>query len=232
MTPRAMGRLYAPDDRDRLYPMSTVLPSTTLRRKTWWQEGWWGDQGADPHCVAFALAHWLADGPRPVSIFARSRPGVNTRELYCAAQKLDPWPGDCDDHQYDGTSVRAGVQALQAWGHVREYRWCYSADEVARTVLTTGPVIMGTLWYEGMSRPNAAGVMTRTGDVQGGHAYVVNGVNLDDGLFRIKNSWGRAWGQRGHAFIRLADLDALIVSYGDACVPIQQLPAPLIETVH
>lgn len=222
---RAMGRLYAPDDRDALYPASTVLRATTLRKKEWWDNGWHGDQGYDPHCVAFAFAHFLADGPRPISIFTSRRPGVDTRELYCEAQKRDPWPGDCQTPLYDGTSVRAGAKVLAEWGHVREYRWAATAAEVAHAILTVGPVVVGTVWYSGMSTPDASGIMRLTGSIEGGHAYILNGVDLDTGLVRAKNSWGRAWGQDGRAYLTMADLDKLLGMFGDACVPIQRLPA-------
>lgn len=222
---RAMGRLYAADERDRGFPAGAILTATTARAMEWWDEGWHGDQMFDPHCVAFAWAHWLADGPRPISLFESRRPGVDTTELYCEAQKRDPWPGDCDNPLYDGTSVRAGAKVLQSWGHIREYRWSYTATEVAQAILTLGPVIVGTLWYQGMSYPDREGVMHITGSPEGGHAYVVNAVNLDTGLFRIKNSWGRDWGLHGRAYISLDNMQTLLDAFGDACIPIQRLPA-------
>ena len=44
----------------------------------------------------------------------------------------------------------------------------------------------------------------------GGHAYVINGVNTIKKQFRLKNSWGRKWGQGGHAFISFDDMKKLI----------------------
>ena len=222
---RAMGRLYVPDERDRSFPAATVLRESTLRHMQWWDEGWHGDQMYDPHCVAFAWAHYLADGPRPVSVFSSRRPGVNTRDLYCEAQKRDPWPGDCENPLYDGTSVRAGAKVLKEWGHLSEYRWAFTADEVAQAILTRGPVIAGTLWFQGMSYPDRKGIMHVTGSPEGGHAYVLNGVNLDTRLFRIKNSWGRNWGLSGRAYIGFDSMQTLLDAYGEACVPIQRLPA-------
>ena len=218
---RGMGRIYIPDPRDNHYPMSSILQQTDLRKKDWWDEGWWGDQGYDPYCVAFSWAHWLADGPRPNSIFESRRPGVDTRELYCEAQKRDPWPGNCDYPLYDGTSVRAGAKVLQEWGFIREYRWARNGQELAQAVLNIGPVILGTMWYEGMGYPDSNGIMNITGSPWGGHAYVVNAVDLDTGLFTIKNSWGQGWGLNGRAYLRLADADVLIRAAGEACVAVQ-----------
>lgn len=219
---RKMARLYAPDERDHLYPVSAVLRQSARRRRAWWAEGWHGDQGWTPHCVAFSWAHWLADGPRTVSIMPGRRPGVDTTELYCEAQRRDPWPGDCDTPLYEGTSVRAGAKTLQEWGFIKEYRWARSLDEIVQAVLTQGPVVMGTPWYEDMFFPDKDGMIRRGGAWAGGHAYLVNGVDLDRGLARIKNSWGRGWGINSHAYLTLEDLGLLLGSFGEACVPIQQ----------
>lgn len=220
----SMGRLYVADERDELYPIMPMLASrrSTATKRFWWSEGWWGDQGHTPHCVAFSWAHWLNDGPQLTSIFKKNRPSVDTSVLYCEAQKRDPWPGDCETPLYDGTSVRAGAKVLQEWGHIKEYRWAANADEIVQTILTLGPVIVGTWWKQDMFYPDSEGRIYATGSNTGGHAYVINGVDLDTGLFRIKNSWGRHWGKKGHAFISISDMDALIKDWGEACVPIQQ----------
>lgn len=221
----SMGRLYAKDDRDELFPYSTVMPFTQTARtkRFWWSNGWWGNQGHDPHCVAFAWAHWVSDGPSITSIFPDENPGVDTGVLYCEAQKRDPWPGDCETPLYDGTSVRAGAKVLQEWGYIAEYRWATDAQQVVNAVLTQGPVIVGTMWYSDMSSPDRnTWVITPSGSMSGGHAYVINGVDTDRGLFRIKNSWGKYWGRGGHAYIRIEDMDKLIKNFGEACVPLQK----------
>lgn len=220
-----MGRLYAEDDRDLLYPYSEIMPLTSTARtnRFWWSRGWWGNQGSDPHCVAFSWAHWISDGPRLTSIFRDKNPGIDTRLLYCEAQKRDPWPGDCDTPLYDGTTVRAGAKVLQEWGYIEEYRWATDASQVANAVLTQGPVVVGTMWYSGMFAPDrVTGLVYPTGGMTGGHAYLINGVDLDKGLFRLKNSWGTHWGKGGHAYIRLEDMDRLIRNFGEACVPLQR----------
>lgn len=219
----SMGRLYHRDERDDDYPVAPLLASkrSTLTEKFWFSDGWWGDQGHTPHCVAFSWAHFLHDGPRVGSIL-RNKRLVNTDDLYCEAQKHDPWPGDCETPLYDGTSVRAGAKVLQDWGYIEEYRWASNADEVAQAILVQGPVIVGTIWKTDMFYPNAQGIVSATGGSSGGHAYVLNGVDMQTGLFRIKNSWGRYWGKGGHALISMDDMDALIKDYGEACIPLQK----------
>lgn len=224
MIPFGLGRLYAEDKRDEEYPVSPLLAMSQPQetKKNWWDDGWWGDQGATSECVAYAWTHWINDGPRVSSIFKSRRPGINPTELYCEAQKHDPWPGDCTTKLYDGTSVRAGAKVLQDWGYIEEYRWASNVDEVVQAVLVQGPVIMGTTWYTGMFNPDSEGIIYPTGGWAGGHAYVVNGVDTKTGLLQIKNSWGRSWGRDGRAYISLEDMDKLIRNFGEACVPLQK----------
>jgi pimeloyl-ACP methyl ester carboxylesterase len=81
-----------------------------------------------------------------------------------------------------------------------------------------GPMVVGTRWYANMSTPTTSGLMTPTGDIQGGHCYVINGIDEDAGVFRIKNSWGRGWGVKGHAFITFGDFEKLLLDGGEACI--------------
>lgn len=223
-TPGGLGRLYAPDQRDSQFPMAAVVPATTERTyRYWWTSGAWLDQGAHPHCVGFAWTHWVADGP------VAQEEHVDdpfARRLYHEAQKVDEWPGE----GYAGTSVRAGAKVLQRLGFIAEYRWAFSADEVRLAILEEGPVVVGTRWYADMSRPrdNVGGrpLLQPSGALQGGHAYLISGLNLKlgrSGLYRVKNSWGRGWADRGFAWIEHDDLDRLIAQEGEACLALEKV---------
>lgn len=218
-------------DDPRDWPVSRLhLPplETAPTYRYWFQDGWHGNQGINPHCVAFAFAHWLNDGPKLYSLFRHRRPGVDTTYIYCEAQKLDPWPGDCDDPKYAGTTIRSGAKVMQRLGFVSNYYWARNASEIIQAVLTVGTVVIGTRWYEGMSRPDTNNLMWVTGREEGGHATVVTGVNTDTGLVRIKNSWGRSFGDNGHAYMTIDEFTKLTDLYVDACVLIQQ-PARVVE---
>ena len=210
------GRSYISDDRDKKYlitdKFSELLkmsrPSTS---RYWMDDGWWGDQKNTPQCVGYAWAHWLEDGPVEQS---GTPPIIQPSVIYQNAQKLDEWAGE----NYDGTSVRGAVKYLKVRNKVSSYYWAYDLQSLITTVLNLGPVVVGTNWYEGMFYPNTKGIIRSTGRLAGGHAYVINGVDTKTKMFRIKNSWGKIWGQKGHAFISFNDMSRLIREDGEICL--------------
>jgi hypothetical protein len=168
--------------------------------------------------------HWLEDGPTTHTRTKSAGTGslFATKEIYDAAQRVDQWPGE----SYAGTSVRAGAKVLMSKGVIQGYRWAFDAASVVDALLHRGPVVVGTWWYQDMFRPVTnkrlkKNIITATGAKAGRHAYMLNGVNTKLGLVRVKNSWGRDWGDNGHAWISIADLDKLIRDGGEACLAIE-----------
>ncbi len=211
----SFGRIEAPDSRDRAFMMSAVIPEAPQRTSRYWNSsGWWGNQGPHPYCVGFSWAHWVEDGPVTHKGMA---PVVPPEEIYSEAQKIDEWPGE----DYEGTSVRAGAKYLQSKGTISEYRWAWDVQTIADAILTKGPVVVGTNWYYDMFEPDEKGIIKVGGQIVGGHAYLLNGVNTKKQLFRIKNSWGRNWGKKGHAYISFDDMAQLIAAQGEACLAIE-----------
>lgn len=210
-----LGRLHAPDERDHLYLIRSVLPKprSLLPWRYWWDDGWWGDQGNTSECVAFAWEHWLDDGP----VLHAQRPLYNPHTIYDLAQQHDEWPGE----NYEGTSVRGGAKAVTLLGSISEYRWAFTLNDITQTILQLGPVVVGTNWYNNMFTPNLCGFISPGGGIAGGHAYVLNGVNIVLRKFRMKNSWGRAWGRKGHAWINFSDMDRLLSEDGEACLAME-----------
>lgn len=217
--PRGLGRLPSPDTRDSHYPIAAAPRAAyerTRRFRYWWPSGWWGDQGYTPHCVGYAWSHLLEDGPTTHRPFAIGKgPVFDPYIIYRDAQMVDEWAGN----QYDGTSVRAGAKVLQHQGFITNYFWIHSVEDLVRTILDRGPVVAGTWWFENMYWPHPeTAVLSVSGIPVGGHAYLINGVNLDREFFRIKNSWGREWGRRGHAIISFENMQKLFAG-GEFCYP-------------
>lgn len=213
----SLGRLEIPDSRDADYPLSAVLPALAPTRtyRYWNDTQWWGDQGSRPWCVAYAWLHWLEDGP--VTHKLPVEPAYPPSEIYHRAQQIDQWPGE----NYDGTSVRAGAKALVERNMISAYHWAWEVSVLTYALLTTGPVVLGTRWYQGMFQPDQDYFLHPTGNVAGGHAYVLNGVNVEKERFRVKNSWGRNWGNNGRAWMSFETVQKLLNEQGEACMAME-----------
>jgi hypothetical protein len=215
----ALGRLPALDPRDRGFLMSSPLRRETGRSFRYYMTDPAMDQDTKPWCVEYAWQQFLRSAP--VKNPKWKTPG----DLYRECQLVDEWPGE----NYEGTSVRAGAKILQAEGYLRTYTWAFNAFAAACHVLNVGPVVFGTNWYEGMDKPDPkSGFIRAAGPLRGGHAYLIKGVNFlklcpdgSHGAFRVINSWGRSFGDKGMAWLSFIDADRLIKEWGEACTAVE-----------
>lgn len=215
---KSFGRVFIPDERDTAFPMQSAIEAKAeVPEYHYSWEGWQGDQGPRPTCVAYAWLHWLEAGPVTHAPHGPDAgPLIDPEALYTEAQRLDDWPGE--EPAYEGTSVRAGAKALQARGLVGTYRWAFDAETVMDAILTTAPVVLGSYWMLGMMEPDDEGIIRATGPAVGGHAYLAIGGNRDRGMIRILNSWGEPWGEGGRAWLPMEDLEKLLGWAGEAAL--------------
>lgn len=182
----------------------------------YYDSAWHGDQGSTPQCTAFAALHMMHDGP--VTHPGAAKPLRDPAALYDEIVNVDRSEGR---FYSEGATSLAMAKAMQRLGWIREYRWGHSLAEFLAMIVER-PVLLGIDWYEGMDWPDRKhGIIRAVGRIRGGHEIIANGVDLDDGIVRLKNSWGLPWGRKGHAYLPIEDLEALIGDGGDVCAVIE-----------
>lgn len=161
--------------------------------------------------MGFGWTHELLAKPDRVE-------GIDPHEVYHRAQQIDEWPGE----SYSGTSVLAGAKAVQELGHLIEYRWAFTVDDVLSTLSVHGPVVIGVNWHQGMFSVDSNGFISPTGDVLGGHCVCLRGLRRYRGRWIVigRNSWGFNWGRKGDFRMYADDLGTLMDNQGDVCVPV------------
>jgi hypothetical protein len=219
----------------RAYPSFDSSPyrvGERVRTERWWySDGIWLDQASSGASVGFAWTQWLAD--RGVQVSDGELGGDYGQALYRAARQQVGDDPDVDG----GARIDAAAEVLKSRGLVAE---CYSFstfEPVLDALLERGPVVAGVIWHQSMSQPadTAGWALCRLepeSPVSGGHAVVLNGISLDltidgvKGFVRFKNSWGRRWGDGGHAMISIDDLRATLT------VDESLLPIPAAEALR
>lgn len=207
---REFGRVYVFDNRDTLH--HAKRKRTKRVKRSWTTDDPFLDQLDTPECCGYSAAHWLVN--KPVRQYA------DPNGLYQLAKFMDVWAGE----NYDGTSVRATMKVLKLLGFIKEYQWAPNIPTLVANMLETGPALLGVNWYEGMMEPDSDGVLNPTGMLVGGHAILADAVDTRKRLIRVKQSWGKRWGQGGRAFITFETMKQLLEEDGEICVPIETKP--------
>lgn len=207
-----LGRHLHFDPRSRAHGVS--LPrGTKIQSRLWERTTPAFDQGNLGSCTGNGAAGLLCTAPfRPKGLRGTE---ALARKIYSEATRLDAivgaWPPDDT-----GSSVLAAMKALKALGYAKAYSWCFSLDQVLKTLSALGPVEVGLPWYEGFDHPDAAGRVKLSGHVRGGHAFELLGVDAEAKRVLAINSWGPAWGLQGRFSIAWQDLDRLLHEHGEA----------------
>lgn len=216
-----LGRIAAPDERDRLHPMRALLPRRVVRPPwRYWPFPWPSlDQGNTGTCVGHGWKHKVMGPPGPTSK-PWAEPTAFT--IYYECTQVDEWAGNDNGDLQFGTSVRAGAKVLQSRGVITEYTWCWDVDTCLDFLLTKGPVVIGVNFYDGMFGLDPAGFMRVGGGLAGGHCMLLLGANERTRAVRGLNSWGAGWGQNGRFWMTYDDLARLISEDGEACAAVER----------
>lgn len=174
------------------------------------------NQGDTNHCVGFGCTQFLNASP-----VNDHRTNADANALYYAAKVIDGEP-----RQENGSSVHSGAKVLRNMGRIDTYVWGSTLAEIERWVLEHGPVIVGTIWTDDMFTPDADGVVHPTGQVAGGHCYLMVGYDPAAGTFTFQNSWGTDWGANGYFRMSADDWGTLFGNgNAEACAAVE-LPLP------
>lgn len=174
-----------------------------------YDSSWHGDQGMSPSCTAFALSHAMVDGP---VTHPGENPIADPLTIYREIQVVDREEGR---FYSEGATSLAMAKAAMRRKWIGEYRWGYSLAEFIAAIKIS-PVLLGVNWYSGCDSPGGKDAIIRVkGFIRGGHEIECNGADFSHGLARLKQSWGRSWGNHGHAMLPFEDLERLINEDGD-----------------
>ena len=207
MVQRKFDRLRSFDSRSWNYPIRTLVRGLTPKSNVW-PISKVLDQGQEGSCVGHGCAHELIAEPVPCPNITHE----NAVSFYKFAQTIDEWPGE----DYEGTSVLAGLNTLKKHGWCDEFRWAFTLDDIILCIGYEGPMVMGTNWYTGMLDTDSNGFVHVTGQNEGGHCWLMNGVNIEQRYFQATNSWGYGWGQNGTFKLSFDDAQKLMNNQGEA----------------
>jgi hypothetical protein len=220
-----LGRRVHKDRRDHKHLLVDHLTAVTLpTKKTWGITGDALDQGNTGTCVGHGWRNFLRCAP-----IRTSTAHPSPFDIYRGAVLLDPWRDNDDEAKLkdgssdmdSGTTVRAGAKAVANLGRLTKYAWAFSLQPTIEWVLTQGPVVLGTNWYQDMFEPDAKGLVHVSGANAGGHCYLLRGVDTTKALALCTNSWGTTWGRKGNFYLSFKDLEKLILNNGEVCTAVQ-----------
>lgn len=194
--------------------LASVPPSAPIRT-TRWRRGPTLNQEETPKCVEFAAKAMIMAQPFGHTVATVLK---MLDRLYEQAQDLDEWEG----HNYDGTSTRGAMKALQQRGIIKNYWWIKTEAMLRQYVRSISPCMMGVSWLTKMFEPDSSGVVTCEGGEEGGHEICClwfddNVTGYSDGLYVFQNSWGEEWGKRGLFYMRPQDVVLQLEHLGGEC---------------
>lgn len=173
------------------------------------------DQGPSPRCVAYASA--------AMKTFQERRDRRRTLSFDPIA--FYDWCKGRDGNSDAGTYGRTACDVLRDRGYpllhprptprdapehfaIGGYARIATIPELEQAIALNGPVLLGLLWDASWFRPDGARLDTPNDPrIAGGHEICLIGYDRVREVARFVNSWGPAWGDRGHGEITYREID-------------------------
>lgn len=222
-TPYPLGRAgIHHDSRNRNFRALVQPPPRTDRPGRAWATSVVFDQ-QDQNCTAEAAIGLCKTYPHRLA-FTPDWPAYDEEAeriaLYREAQLVDPFP---QTPPADGSSTDAPFRILRDRGQIAEWRWLFGEGELWDYVTNYGPACVGTYWYRSMftptPMPGRGGLYLNVdpgSGIAGGHAWRIVQAHGPRLAYRMVNSWGKAWGESGRAWITREAMAALLAADGEA----------------
>jgi hypothetical protein len=138
--------------------------------------------------------------------------------LYTEASKRDEFPWEYP--AVDGGSSCIGVgRACRDLGLIAGFRWVNSLDDVL-SALARVPLVVGTIWYTSFDELDPTGVaaIPPSARIRGGHAYILDELDVERQVVGAACSWGPDWGLGGRFHLPFDILKYLLSQRGEAVV--------------
>lgn len=210
----AFGRLESAFD-ERDYDLKEFMPSgifgfSPITSKSWMFNSQPLSQGIFPHCVGFSMANFGIS--EPVQTPLTNKDG---HDFYYLCKEIEGRP-----KVEEGSTMRAAAKALKQLGKIQGYAFARDVNSIKWWILNRGPVLAGTLWTEGMMNTDINNRITISGNLLGGHAYLLTEWTSDN-YIGIQNSWGNDWGIKGKAYISSTDFAKIFARGGEAMTAVE-----------
>lgn len=226
--PRPCGRNIKHDSRNRAYPHQQS--GRSLANQLWPRHIGILDQGRVGSCTGEEEVGVLGTGWLWNALSAAQRATLGqplALKFYSEGETIDgdgPYPPNDN-----GSSGPSTGQAAKNDGYISGYTHCFALADVL-DALQSGPVGIGSNWYDSMDSPDSSGLVAISSgaSVRGGHEYVCRGIDVANQLVHCDNSWGTGFGVNGSFTMSWDTLTRLLAEQGDGTVSLPlSVPAPI-----
>lgn len=209
-----LGRHQEHDPRSLVF---SAAQAAVLKTVMWQYHGQVLDQGSVGSCTGNSAVEVMMTGPY-FNHLGKVFVEADAVDVYSMASSIDTIPGSYPPDD-TGSSGLAVMKALKKRGFIRTYQHAFGLTHAMRSLML-GPLITGTVWMEGMFKPDKDNFVTPQGDPAGGHEYTVLGYDLTKDAVRFLNHWTAKWGDGGYFWMKRTDWGLLLAQQGDVSIPV------------